>query len=137
MSKVDDMTDQEIEVSALQFHNNRATHPCEHGHPEHALFLGGPCILDHAQRYVDMQCQGGNTMRLAITNYLRVSTMPVYEVQTKHFTGEWENIWHEDDGLKTFQSDEAANEALNDFFVDLKKAGLKGYEREDYRVVRK
>lgn len=137
MSKVDDMTDNEIETYALQFHNNPATHPCEHGHPEHSLSLGGPCILDHAERYVEMQCQGGDTMRLAITNYLRVSQVPVYEVQTRHFTNEWENIWHEDDGLKTFPSEEAASKTLDEFFVDLKRAGLEGYERDDYRIVRK
>jgi len=72
MTKVDDMSDDTVTRLALRFHNTPATHPCEHGHPEHALSPGGPCILDHVNRYVEMQCAGVGPLRESIKKYLRV-----------------------------------------------------------------
>ena len=70
MSKVDDMTDEELGKAALRFHAEPATHPCEHGHPEHSYLPGGPCILEHVDRYVAMQCSGVGPLRKSISKYL-------------------------------------------------------------------
>lgn len=137
MSKVDDMTDREVQEAALRFHNTPATHPCEHGHPEHALAPGGPCILDHVERYIAMQCAGVMPLRSAIEHYFRIDHAQVYEVETRFSDDNWENVWHEDDGVRTFPTADAANQAIDEFFDDIKRAGLEGYEREDYRIVRK
>jgi len=64
MSKVDDMK------AALRFHAEPATHPCEHGHPEHSYLPDGPCILEHVERYVAIQCAGVGPLRESIKNYL-------------------------------------------------------------------
>ena len=63
--------------------------------------------------------------------------MAIYEVQTLTFVDGWENCWHEDDKLQTFPSAEKAQEAIDEFFDDLKDAGMADdYTREDYRVVK-
>lgn len=74
MSKVDDMTDEEVEKAALQFHKNKAVHLCEHGHPDHALEPGGPCILEHVERYVKLCCAGFGPTRRAITKHFGVKS---------------------------------------------------------------
>jgi len=58
-----------------------------------------------------------------------------FEVQTYTFCDGWINTWLEDDKLRTFPSEQAANQALDEFFDDVKEAGL-DYSRDDYRVVR-
>ena len=65
MSKVDDMTPEQLEEVALRFHNHRATHPCEHGHPEHSLEPGGPCLIDAINRYLEGQLYGAKAARRA------------------------------------------------------------------------
>ena len=70
MSKVDDMTDEEVVKAALRFHAEPATHPYEHGHPEHARVPDGPCLLDHVERYVALQCAGVGPLRESIKKYL-------------------------------------------------------------------
>ena len=58
MSKVDDMTDEEVERTALQLHQAAAVHLCEHGHPDHAQEPGGPCILDAVNRRLQLELYG-------------------------------------------------------------------------------
>ena len=70
MSKVDDLSDSQVVKLALRFHETPAVHPCEHGHPDHALVPGGPCILDHVERYVALQCAGAGPLRESIKKYL-------------------------------------------------------------------
>lgn len=72
MSKVDDLSDSQVVKLALRFHETPAEHPCEHGHPDHALVPGGPCILDHVERYVALQCAGAGLLRDSIKKYLGV-----------------------------------------------------------------
>lgn len=60
-----------------------------------------------------------------------------YEVQTSTIIDGWVNTWTENDEPLTFPSTEKAQEAIDEFFDDVKEAGLEGYEREDYRIVRK
>jgi len=62
--------------------------------------------------------------------------MPTYEVQTSTIVDGWVNTWTEDDEPLTFPSAEKAQEAIDEFFDDLKTAGMADdYTREDYRVV--
>lgn len=64
--------------------------------------------------------------------------MPTYEVQTLTIADGWDNCWHEDDELQTFSSAEEAQAAIDEFFDDLKDAGMADdYDRDDYRVVEK
>ena len=63
-----------------------------------------------------------------------------YEVQTRFSYG-WENIWSEEgnDGTardQQFDSEQEAQDAINELFADLGRAGMvRGYDREDYRVM--
>ena len=72
MSKVDDMTEAEVVKAALRFHETPTVHPCEHGHPEHSYLPDGPCILEHVERYVALQCAGVGPLRDSIKKYLGV-----------------------------------------------------------------
>lgn len=62
--------------------------------------------------------------------------MPVYEVQTLTICDGWDNCWTEDDEPMTFPSEEAAQAAIDEFFDDLKTAGMADdYSRDDYRIM--
>jgi hypothetical protein len=64
--------------------------------------------------------------------------MSTYEVQTLTVVDGWDNCWTEDEKPMTFPSAEEAQAAIDEFFDDLKDAGMADdYDREDYRVVRK
>lgn len=64
--------------------------------------------------------------------------MPIYEVQTETFCDGWVNCWTEDEEPLTFPSAEKAQEAIDEFFDDLKDAGMADdYDRDDYRVMEK
>jgi hypothetical protein len=64
----------------------------------------------------------------------------IFEVQTR-FIGHWENCWTEEgnDGTErpqVFETRDEAEDAINEFFADLGRAGMaNSYCRNDYRVV--
>ena len=70
MSKVEQINDEELGKVVRRFHAEPATHPCEHVHPEHSYLPGVPCILEHVDRYVAMQCACVGPLRKAISKYL-------------------------------------------------------------------
>jgi hypothetical protein len=61
-----------------------------------------------------------------------------FEVQTETIIDGWINTWHEDDEPQTFPTRKEAEDAIDEFFDDLKDAGMADdYTRDDYRVVEK
>jgi hypothetical protein len=59
-----------------------------------------------------------------------------FEVQTETIIDGWINTWHEDDEPQTFSTRKEAEDAIDEFFDDLKDAGMADdYTREDYRVM--
>jgi hypothetical protein len=62
-------------------------------------------------------------------------TIKHYEVQTYTAFDGWTNTWSEGDKPAVFATEQAAYEALDDFFDDLKHAAMaQFYNRDDYRV---
>ncbi len=61
-----------------------------------------------------------------------------FEVQTQTIFDGWINTWAVDDKPQSFTSHKDAEEAIDEFFDDLKDAGMADdYDRDDYRVVAK
>ena len=65
----------------------------------------------------------------------QVPAAPRYEIQTQFIYG-WENVWECEGQLEYFDSYDAAQAALDDFFEELKQDNLENeYCRSDYRIV--
>ena len=57
-----------------------------------------------------------------------------FEVQTRFIYG-WENCWSIDDEPDYYDTEQEAEDAINEFFADLGRSGMAQlYDREDYRV---
>jgi hypothetical protein len=65
--------------------------------------------------------------------------MKVYQQQMLMSNGDWDPIGWEDDFLINFPTKEQAESDLEDFFVDMEDAVLRGdiedFSRSDYRVM--
>ena len=61
-------------------------------------------------------------------------TIKHYEVQTNTVFEGWVNAWHDDDKPWTFGTEQAALQAIEEFFADLPDQMVASYSREDYRV---
>ena len=57
-----------------------------------------------------------------------------YEVQTRFFRTEWENVWHDNGELVHFATAEEAQEELDDLIEQMEIIGM-DYDRDDYMIV--